>query len=57
MQMNFYKNKLAKLGIDTIVPNEAEIEIINNAIYKEMGKGIFTAATKAAKQHKALNYF
>jgi aspartate racemase len=48
MQMNFYKNKLAMQGVETIIPNEAEIEIINSAIYNEMGKGIFTAATKAA---------
>ncbi|MBN8675163.1 MAG: aspartate/glutamate racemase family protein [Chitinophagales bacterium] len=47
MQLDFYKNKLAAKGISTIIPNEAEIEIINNAIYTEMGKGIFTAATKA----------
>lgn len=47
MQLDFYKNKLAENGINTIIPNEAEIEIINTAIYTEMGKGIFTAATKA----------
>jgi aspartate racemase len=47
MQLDFYKNKLAAKGISTIIPNEAEIEIINTAIYTEMGKGIFTAATKA----------
>jgi aspartate racemase len=47
MQLPFYKNKLAQAGIDTIIPNEAEIEIINAAIYNEMGKGIFSASTKA----------
>ncbi len=47
MQLDFYKNKLAANGISTIIPNEAEIEIINTAIYTEMGKGIFTTATKA----------
>ncbi len=47
MQLDFYKNKLAAKGISTIIPNEAEIEIINTAIYTEMGKGIFTPVTKA----------
>lgn len=47
MQLDFYKNKLAANGISTIIPNEAEIEVINTAIYTEMGKGIFTSATKA----------
>lgn len=47
MLLDFYKNKLAAKGISTIIPNEAEIEVINTAIYSEMGKGIFTSATKA----------
>lgn len=47
MQLDFYKNKLAAKGISTIIPNEAEIEVINTAIYTEMGKGIFTSTTKA----------
>jgi aspartate racemase len=47
MQLDFYKNKLAAKGISTIIPNEAEIEVINTAIYTEMGKGVFTSATKA----------
>ncbi|MBL7708281.1 MAG: aspartate/glutamate racemase family protein [Chitinophagaceae bacterium] len=47
MQLDFYKNKLAVKGISTIIPNETEIEVINTAIYTEMGKGIFTSDTKA----------
>ncbi len=46
MQLDFYKDKLAAKGISTIIPNEAEIETINTAIYTEMGKGVFTPATK-----------
>jgi aspartate racemase len=46
MQLPFYKNKLAQAGIETIIPDEATIEIINRAIYDEMGKGVFTASTK-----------
>lgn len=46
MQMDFYKDKLAMQDITSIIPNEDEIEYINNAIYTEMGKGIFLELTK-----------
>ncbi|RXK60340.1 aspartate/glutamate racemase family protein [Lacibacter luteus] len=46
MQLPFYKNKLAAQGIDTIIPDEADIEYINSAIYDEMGKGVFLAERK-----------
>ncbi len=46
MQQGFYTEKLSQQGINTIVPNEEEIEFINNAIYTEMGKGIFLPETK-----------
>lgn len=46
MQLDFYKNKLSKQGINTIIPDQDEIEFINTAIYYEMGKGIFLPATK-----------
>lgn len=46
MQQGFYTEKLSQQGINTIVPNEEEIEFINNAIYTEMGKGIFLQETK-----------
>lgn len=46
MQLDFYKNKLAEQGIETIIPNEADIDYINKAIYDEMGKGIFLPERK-----------
>jgi len=46
MQMDFYKDKLSKQGIATIIPGKEEIEMINNAIYTEMGRGIFLPETK-----------
>ncbi len=46
MQLPFYKNKLAALGIEIIIPNEPDIEYINSAIYNEMGKGIFLPERK-----------
>jgi aspartate racemase len=47
MQLDFYKNKLAAQGINTIIPGEEEIAFINHAIYNEMGKGVFLPETKA----------
>jgi aspartate racemase len=46
MQMDFFKDKPASQGITTIIPDEDGIEMINTAIYTEMGKGIFLPATK-----------
>ena len=46
MQLDFYTKKLAAKGIETIIPGEADIAYINNAIYTEMGKGIFLPETK-----------
>lgn len=46
MQLPFYKNVLTKQGIETIVPNNEEMEYINTAIYEEMGKGIFLPERK-----------
>lgn len=46
MQLPFFKDVLASTGIETIIPNESEIQIINDAIYKELALGIITAATK-----------
>ncbi len=46
MQLDFYKNKLAAQGIETIIPNEADTEYVNSAIYNEMGKGIFLPERK-----------
>ncbi|MEP7319543.1 MAG: aspartate/glutamate racemase family protein [Panacibacter sp.] len=47
MQLDFYKNKLEDKNITVIIPNdEADIEFINDAIYNEMGKGIFLPETK-----------
>jgi aspartate racemase len=46
MQLDFYTKKLASKGIETIIPGEEDIAYINNAIYTEMGKGIFLSETK-----------
>ncbi len=46
MQLDFYKNKLAEKNITAIIPNDDDIEFINNSVFKEMGKGIFLPSTK-----------
>lgn len=47
MQLDFYKNKLMDKNIAVMIPdNDADIEFINDAIYNEMGKGIFLRETK-----------
>ena len=46
MQLPFFKDVLASMGIETIIPNESDIQIINDAIYKELALGIVTAVTK-----------
>ncbi len=46
MKLPFYTAKLEATGITTIIPNEEDIEFLNNAIYEEMGKGIFLPETK-----------
>ncbi len=46
MQLDFYKNKLSEKNIRTIIPCEEDIEYINDAIYNEMGKGIFLPESK-----------
>jgi len=46
MQMDFYKNRLLKHGIKTIIPSVADIEFINHSIYNEFCKGLFLPETK-----------
>ncbi|MDE3253430.1 MAG: aspartate/glutamate racemase family protein [Bacteroidota bacterium] len=46
MQMDFYTRKLAEKGIATLIPDEASVSYINQAIYTEFGKGIFLPETK-----------
>jgi len=39
MSEDFYKSKLIKKGIDVIVPNTNDQDIVNEIIYKELCKG------------------
>jgi aspartate racemase len=46
MEQSFFKNKLAQKQIEVLVPGEADRQYLHNAIFEELGKGIFTAETK-----------
>jgi len=40
MEEDFYKERLRKYGIQTLVPAEKEREVVNSIIYNELVKGI-----------------
>ncbi len=46
MQFDFYKNRLSTYDITTLIPDENDIELVNNSIYNELGKGILLPETK-----------
>lgn len=43
MQQDFYRQKLEEQGLQVLIPTQEDIDYINNAIYTEFAKGIFTA--------------
>jgi len=47
MEKDFFKDKLAALGIEAIIPKEADRIFIHQTINEELGKGIVTPETKA----------
>lgn len=46
MDNDFYRERLARFGIETVIPNDAERDFIHASIFDELGKDIFTAETK-----------
>ena len=46
MEQSFYKDRLAKFGIASLVPEKDEREFINRTIFAELDKEIFTPETK-----------
>lgn len=46
MDNAFYKDRLARYEIETIIPNDAERDFIHESIFSELGKDIFTDETK-----------
>jgi aspartate racemase len=48
MQLRFYADKLARFGIETIIPEQEDVEYINYTIYYEFSKNIFTDEARAS---------
>ncbi|QHW00224.1 aspartate/glutamate racemase family protein [Spirosoma endbachense] len=46
MEHPFFKDRLSQLGIETIIPDEADKEYIHASIFNELTKGIFKDETK-----------
>lgn len=47
MELDFYKDVLKnKFGIEVLIPNEADREIVHQVIYKELANGIITKESK-----------
>lgn len=47
MQSSFYADRLGAKGIKITIPDVEEMEIINNSIYNELGKGLLLPETKS----------
>lgn len=48
LQQDFYKAKLIDAGIEVLIPEEADVELINRVIYEELCVGICSQASKEA---------
>ena len=48
MQQDFYKNILIRQGIEVIVPNDDDVDVINRVIYDELCLGKIFEKSKAA---------
>ncbi len=50
MEESFFKDKLTRRGINTLVPNSGDREFINDTIFNELTKGIITDSTRTRYQ-------
>ncbi|MEJ1934773.1 aspartate/glutamate racemase family protein [Nostoc sp. NIES-2111] len=48
MEQPFYRERLQRHGIDAVVPDEAERELIHRVIYEELCQGIISPSSRAA---------
>lgn len=46
MEQDFFKNRLLKYGIETIIPEASDREFIQTSIFTELGKAIFKDDTR-----------
>ena len=47
MQLGFYTNHFSKYGIETIIPEQDDVDFLNYTIYNEFGRNLFLPETKA----------
>jgi aspartate racemase len=47
MQLGFYTDHLAKHGIETIIPEQEDVDYLNYTIYNEFSRSLFLPGTKA----------
>ena len=48
MEENFYKGRLAqKFGLEVVIPDEAERQVVHDVIYKELCRGIVRPESKS----------
>ncbi len=48
MRQNFYKARLQARGLQVLIPDEVEMELINTVIFDELCKGIISETSRAA---------
>lgn len=48
MTQDFYKDKLTAAGIQVLIPNETDVELVNKIIYEELCLGIISQRSKDA---------
>jgi aspartate racemase len=46
MELDFFKEKLTALDIETIIPDSDDRDFIHNTIFNELGKGLILESTK-----------
>lgn len=46
MERPFFKDRLSKYGVHTVIPGEADREFIHSSIFDELTKGVFKAETR-----------
>ena len=46
MTQDFYKEKLVARGISVIIPDEADVELVNNVIYDELCLGVISDTSR-----------
>ena len=51
MTQDFYKSKLTEAGIDVMIPDEKDVEIVNSIIYEELCLGVIKEESKRKYLH------